>query len=416
MKFSVVNLGCRVNRVEADDIAAGLLSAGFELDREDPDAVVVNTCTVTGEAEKKTRKAVHRALRENPQATVFVTGCAAAIDPGEFLSMSDRVRVVGKAAVVQTVAALDDAAQHGSLGDAPVLRYGGEFPTRAGLKVQDGCDNACTFCIVHVARGRSVSRPAAECVREAGGLYQAGAREVVLTGIDLGNYHHEGLDLEGLIVQLLAVMPQGRVRVSSIEPPSITPGLVDLLATSGGRVARHLHVPLQSGSTKVLREMARPYTAHDFRRLVQGLYAAVPQLSLSTDVIVGFPGETEQDFHDTLDMVRECAFSKVHVFRYSKRAGTPAAARSDQVPPQVAAERASQLAALCDQVRLEQQARRVGTTELVLVERAGLATTESYFTAHVDARIPRGSLVPCTLSTLGKDGVFTACQANRTSR
>ncbi|MBO4365834.1 MAG: MiaB/RimO family radical SAM methylthiotransferase, partial [Eggerthellaceae bacterium] len=369
--------------------------------------VVVNTCTVTGEAQKKTRKTVRHVLRQHPAALVVVTGCAAAIDPDEFTEMSSRVRVVAKPAVADMVAAMDDSAIHGNLADLRPLRMGDEYPTRVGVKIQDGCDNACTFCIVHIARGKSRSREPSECIEEVRRLHDAGAREIVLTGIDLGNYRFDDVVLPDLIGLMIDVAPQARFRISSIEPPSVTERLVAIMGEQDGRICRHLHIPLQSGSGKVLFEMNRRYSEGDYADLVASLYRAMPQMSISTDIIVGFPGETEEDFQQTLDMVRLCRFSKVHAFRYSKRSGTPAAIRADQVAPEVAAERAARLAQVADEVRRCEQEKRIGTTERVLVEQEGLATTESYFTARVPKTFPRGALVSCTLTDLDKDGIFS---------
>lgn len=424
----MVNLGCRVNRVESDGITAALQAAGHTPAPDCVDVVVVNTCTVTGEAEKKTRKAVRHALRTNPRATIVVTGCAASIDPEVFTAMDSRVRVAARHAVVDVVLALDDGALHGQAGEGPAavaacvggarsssfpppsvpLRYGEGFPTRVGIKVQDGCDNACTYCIVHVARGASTSRALPECVDEVRRLYAAGAREIVLAGIDLGNYRYDGTGLTGLLGALLDAAPEARVRISSIEPPSITPQLIGFMAAADGRVCRHLHVPLQSGSAKVLREMARPYAADEFRTLIGLLYQAMPDISLSTDIIVGFPGETDEDFARTLDMVRACRFAKVHAFRYSRRAGTPAAARLDQVDAEIVTRRAHELRRVAGEVREREMRRRLGGSELVLVEQAGLGTTESYFPVRVAGDVERGSLVRCTLTGIDKDGIFIA--------
>jgi threonylcarbamoyladenosine tRNA methylthiotransferase MtaB len=432
VRFAVVNLGCRVNRVESDGIAAALQAAGHTFAPDCVDVVVVNTCTVTGEAEKKARKAVRHALRAHSHAAVVVTGCAASIDPDAFAAMDPRVRVAAKDAVVDVVLALGDGALHGQVGEGPgggdadgvrgvgggggasfpppsaPLRYGEGFPTRVGIKIQDGCDNACAYCIVPAARGASASRPLPECVDEARRLCAAGAREVVLTGIDLGSYRHDGTDLTGLLGALLLAVPEARVRISSIEPPSITPQLANLMVAADGHVCRYLHVPLQSGSAKVLREMARPYTADEFRALTDLLYQAMPDLSLSTDIIVGFPGETDEDFERTLDMVRACRFAKVHAFRYSRRAGTPAAARPDQVDAEVIARRARELRRVADEVRAREMRRRLGRSELVLVEQAGLGTTESYFPVRVAGGAERGSLIRCTLTDVDENGIFIA--------
>ncbi|WP_165171558.1 tRNA (N(6)-L-threonylcarbamoyladenosine(37)-C(2))-methylthiotransferase MtaB [Adlercreutzia sp. ZJ242] len=422
MRFAVVNLGCKVNRVESDGFERLLLAAGgVEAPQEEADLIVVNTCTVTAEADKKTRKAVRHALRANASARVAVTGCAAAMDEDAFSSMDARVSVVPKAGMglwladaarAETGPAADEAPRAGAgaaAAETPTACEPGlalfSSRTRVGVKVQDGCDNACTYCIVHVARGRATSRPAPEVLAEAVALAASGVREVVLSGINLGSYRWEGKGLAALLEELLAATarlhepgePPCRFRVSSVEPMDVDDDFASLLARADGRVCRHLHLPLQSGSTKVLREMDRPYTAEEFKGLVGRLRAQVPALSLTTDVIVGFPGETEGEFAETLEVARACAFSKIHVFPYSQRAGTPAAARADQVPPPVKAARAARLRALSDELRAADRARRAGTSELALVEESGRAMTESYHEATAPANAKPGALIQVKL-------------------
>lgn len=409
MNFAVVNLGCKVNRVESDDAAARLAARGTETAEADADLIVVNTCTVTGEAEKKTRKAVRRALRANDRARVLVTGCAAAVDAAFYEALDPRVRVVGKARLAEEIEAWCDS--EGVSAAPPLLPVGPGFRTRVGVKVQDGCDNACTYCIVHVARGRATSRAADDIVRECAEYARAGAGEIVLTGINLGSYcdgarrDPSATRLAGLLRRLLDATADlhapgafpVRFRISSIEPRDVDDALVDLLAAADGRVCRHLHLPLQAGSSKVLREMARPYDADRFRALVERLYAAVPGLALSTDVIAGFPGETDAEFQETLELARACRFAKIHAFPYSRRAGTPAAERADQVSPDIKAVRAAALRALGDELRAAERARRAGTVELALVEEGGVAMSESYFELAAPADAPVGSLVRMTL-------------------
>ena len=411
MRFSIVNLGCKVNRVESDAAAAQLLGCGAEESAPaQADLIVVNTCTVTGEAEKKTRKAVRQALRANDAARVIVTGCAAALKPEVFEGMSPRVICIPKAALDQAVAreaaslALRIPLPHD--GEPALLRVGGAFPTRVGVKVQDGCNNACTYCIVHVARGRATSRDADEVVRECSAYARAGVKEIVLTGINLGSYRQRAasggdLRLAGLLRRLLDETaplhaegePACRFRISSIEPRDVNDDLIALLAEADGRICRHLHLPLQAGSSKVLREMARPYDAAFFIDLVARLRAAAPELSLSTDIIAGFPGESEAEFAETLEVARACAFSKIHAFPYSVRQGTPAAARTDHVPPEARDERAARLRALGDELRHEDFARRIGTRELVVVEQSGRGMTESYYEIPVPGTLAPGALV-----------------------
>lgn len=421
MGFCVVNLGCKVNRVESDAVAAALIARGFEPAAEEAAGlIVVNTCTVTGEAEKKTRKAVRHALRANEQAVVVVTGCAVAIDAAAYEALDSRVRVVPKGDLAASVerGEWDEAAGRALAKERPLtqtspaeLPIGSGFRTRVGVKVQDGCNNACTYCIVHVARGRAVSRPAddvmAECVR----LAAAGAKEIVLTGINLGSYccgqrrSPDAVRLADLLRRLLretaelhgADEPPCRFRVSSIEPRDVDDDLIELMANAGGRICRHLHLPLQAGSSRVLREMARPYDAAFYESLVGRLRAAMPSLSLSTDIIVGFPGETADDFQETLAMAKRCGFSKIHVFPYSRREGTPAAARADQVPPEVKARRAAELRALGDELRARDLEARAGSEELALVEESGVAMTESYHEVPPPAGAPAGALVAVSL-------------------
>lgn len=405
MRFCCVNLGCKVNRVETDAVAASLLHQGNqESSEQDADLIIVNTCTVTGEAEKKTRKAVRHALRANDHARVVVTGCAAAVDAPFYQSLSPRVDFVPKGKLMEQVLEHAAVTQRAQVLATPAFR------TRVGVKVQDGCNNACTYCIVHVARGRSVSRPAEEVIGECVALAQAGVREIVLSGINLGSYsyydpyssatlHLPDL-LERILDQTQGQSPDGaplvRYRIGSVEPKDVSPELMALMAANPGRICRHLHLPLQSGSSRVLREMARPYDADFFLDLVTRFREQVPGLALSTDVIVGFPGETDEDFQHTLEVCRSCGFMKIHVFPYSKRKGTPAAARTDQVAPEVKANRAAALRTLSDELALVDRATRAGITEWALIEQQGRATVESYHEVAVETHLPAGSLIPYT--------------------
>ncbi len=429
MRHCIVNLGCKVNRVEADGFEAVLAACGSAPAPEaEADLIVVNTCTVTAEADKKARKAVRQALRANGHARVMATGCAAALQASFFEALDGRVSAVPKGAMEAALrqAAAEAASAGGGEGvlaqaaaSAPVADdvrpaadagpsvapAAASSRTRVGIKVQDGCDNACTYCIVHVARGRAVSRPADEVVAEAQAAAARGVRELVLTGINLGSYHSDGAGLAALLERLLDATADlvelggapCRFRVSSVEPADVDDRLVEVLAAAEGRICRHLHLPLQSGSDEVLRQMARPYSASDYLRLVERLRERVPAIALATDVIVGFPGESEADFQATCDLARACGFMNMHVFPYSRRDGTPAAARPDQVPPQVKADRARRLRALASELRQADWARRAGTVELALVEEQGRAMTEAYYEVTAPDSAPVGALVSLTL-------------------
>ena len=396
-RFHIVNLGCKVNRVEADTIRAALISQGSKpVEEEAADLIIVNTCTVTAEADKKARKAVHHALAVNPIAEVIVTGCAAAINADAFSRMDPRVRIVGKQEIEESFAQVEDSTR--------LLRTGSGYNTRVGLKVQDGCDHACTYCIVHVARGRARSMPLESVAGEARAYFEAGVKEIVLTGIDIGAYRDGDAKLPQLVGRLIAEADAinasddypARLRISSIEPMNVDDALIDILASSDGRVCRHLHVPLQSGSAKVLAEMDRPYTEGYFRELVAKLRERVPGIALSTDVIVGFPGESEEDFEATCRLVREAGFMRLHVFPYSMREGTPAAERKDQIHPEVKRDRAARLRALGQELAKLDRAKREGTTELCLVE-GNMCLTESYHEVQAPEHAPVGRLMQLRL-------------------
>ena len=437
MKVSVVNLGCKVNRVESDTIAAAYAARGDELvDVALADTVIVNTCTVTEEADKKTRKTIRRVLRQNDHASVLVTGCAATIEPEFYRELDNRITVVDKHDLL-------DQSFHGdsemieAVSDNPnvaLLRVGDHFPTRVAVKVQDGCNHACTYCIVHVARGKAWSRSVSSILQEVLLLAQNGVKEIVLSGIDLGSYSYvlddqEDVSLRGAhdlssdvsasqnrirlanLVQLLLdrleeqCLSDVRLRISSIEPRSIHEDFIEVLKNAQGRVCRHLHLPLQSGSTKVLKEMNRPYTAQDYLDLVERLKAAVGDISLTTDVIVGFPGETEEDFQETMRVVKQVGFTKVHVFRYSKREGTPAAQRSDQIDPTIKEERAHKLLHLSDELRADYIHRNAQRRERIVVEQLGWGMSESYYKVKLSGKVEPGQVITASLHTIDSSGV-----------
>jgi threonylcarbamoyladenosine tRNA methylthiotransferase MtaB len=404
----VVNLGCKVNRVESDTMSARLLQAGFaEASRDEAAVIVVNTCTVTAEADAKTRKAVRRAAAAPLDPWVIVTGCAAVAHEDELTSLGNKVIVVGEkpAACATAVSLLSQAAL--SSGSAPCCaggsegqaraRFGERFNSRVGIKVQDGCDNRCSYCIVCIVRGPSRSVPLLDVIEEASCAVAAGARELVYTGINLGSWHNDGGgDLTDLLEASLDALPQARIRLSSIEPLDVTDRLLMLMAASKGRLCAHVPMPLQSGSRRVLRSMRRPYTAEQFLHVTRRARELVPHVAITSDLIVGFPGETDEEFAESLAVCQEAGIGRLHVFRYSPRPGTAAAVMPHQVPPATMAERSLAARELSDRLAAADAAARVGNKELVLVESHGVATSESYhrvlLTEPLAAGIERGAL------------------------
>lgn len=412
MKFHVINLGCKVNKVESDQLTALFLTRGAELSAlDEADLVVINTCTVTGEADKKARKATRSALRHNCFAHVVVTGCASALHPSEFSDIDSRVQVIPKASLIKELDGhyFSDELEHGTPDTGVSLprrpqRVGEHFRTRVSIKIQDGCDHACTFCIVHVARGKATSRNAYDVIDEVLDYAQAGVREIVLTGINTGSYCYEGITLARLLEKLLELTADIhssdqaplRFRLSSVEPQNIDDELIELMAQHKGRICRHLHLPMQSGSTRILEAMERDYSIETYLDLVARLRSLMPSIALSTDVIVGFPGETDADFDATVHAIRAAQFCKLHVFPYSVRSGTPAAQMPHQVPEPLKRMRASILRALSEELFEADFNARIGTKELVLVEN-DTALTDSYHEIPRPLYSSKGDLIPIVL-------------------
>lgn len=336
------SIGCRLNIGEMDALARRFAGDGHRIvgPGEASDLVVFNTCAVTHVASRKSRKVIRQLRRVLPDARLVVTGCYAELSPAEtaalgvdlVVSNADKDRLpelLGERGLItpgESIAAAGDD----YLGGLPVAR------TRAFVKVQDGCDNRCTFCIVTVARGASRSRAFGELICEVQQLQDVGHREIVLTGVHLGSYGHDiGGDhgLETLVRGLLSETDIPRIRLSSLEPWDLRPELFDLWANP--RLLPHLHLPLQSGCDATLQRMARHTSQREFADLVAAAHDRIPDLAVSTDVIVGFPGECDAEFEESLAFIRDMEFSRLHVFRYSTRTGTAAATMSGQNDPGV---------------------------------------------------------------------------------
>jgi threonylcarbamoyladenosine tRNA methylthiotransferase MtaB len=344
MRIYVGSLGCKLNQSEMDSLAGRLTAGGHQVvtTPAEADLCVLNTCAVTHVAAQKSRQALRRLHRDNPQARLIATGCYAQLAPEALEELPAVESVVDNREKDRLEELLGpSAAGTTALGPASSVP---RTRTRALIKIQDGCDNACSYCIIRVARGPQRSRPAAEILAEVRARLGAGHQEIVLTGVHIGAYgrdrHREPdkNDLWRLVSQILTETDVPRLRLSSVEPWDLSEEAFQLW--DDPRLCRHLHLPLQSGCNATLRRMARQYTTAEFDAWVTAARAAIPDLAVTTDVIVGFPGETDVKFAESLAFVQKMGFSRVHVFPYSLRPGTPAARMPGQVSAQVKAQRA----------------------------------------------------------------------------
>ncbi|MDX1259779.1 tRNA (N(6)-L-threonylcarbamoyladenosine(37)-C(2))-methylthiotransferase MtaB [Exiguobacterium sp. K1] len=360
-------LGCKVNHYETEAVWQLFKDAGYgRVDFADhADVYVVNTCTVTNTGDKKSRQVIRRAIRQNPDSVICVTGCYAQTSPAEIMAIpgvdvvvgtQDRHKMIGyieqfreERMPINAVGNIMKAKVYEEL-DVPAFTD----RTRASLKIQEGCNNFCTFCIIPWARGLMRSRQPEDVLKQAQQLVDAGYKEIVLTGIHTGGYGEDLKDynLAKLLKALESVTGLERLRISSIEASQITDEVLDVLKDSP-IVVRHLHVPIQSGSDTVLRRMRRKYTMAEFGERITRLKEVLPDCAITSDVIVGFPGETEEEFMETFNFINDHKFSELHVFPYSKRTGTPAAMMDDQVDEQVKEQRVARLIALSDQLAKE---------------------------------------------------------------
>lgn len=361
-------LGCKVNHYETEAIWQLFKEAGYDRTEYETmaDVYVINTCTVTNTGDKKSRQVIRRAIRKNPDGVICVTGCYAQTSPAEIMAIPGVDIVVGTQDRVKMLEYIEEYKNErqpiNAVGNIMKTRVYEELDvpsftdrTRASLKIQEGCNNFCTFCIIPWARGLMRSRDPKEVVAQAQQLVDAGYKEIVLTGIHTGGYGEDLKDYNlAMLLRDLEEQVDGlkRIRISSIEASQISDEVIEVLQNST-KVVRHLHIPIQSGSDTVLKRMRRKYTMEFFADRLERLKEALPGLAITSDVIVGFPGETEEEFMETFNFIKHHQFSELHVFPYSKRTGTPAARMDDQVDEEIKNNRVHRLIELSDQLAKE---------------------------------------------------------------
>ena len=402
MKYIIATLGCKVNQYETQAMEALLNARGHTAARpgESADAVIVNSCAVTAESGRKTRQTIRRLCEEQPGAVLAVSGCYAQLEP-------EAVRALGAKVVFGTgdrrgfVEAVEKAAAENAEAlfiDKPFerrvfeeLRAGAfEGRTRAMLKIQDGCQNFCSYCIIPYTRGRLRSLPLARAAEESARLAAEGYRELVLTGIEIASY---GVDLPGRpgLAELVETVAAGagamRIRLGSLEPTVVTEEFCEKLAATG-KVCRHFHLSLQSGCDRTLRAMRRKYDTAAFFEVTERLRRSFPGCALTADLITGFPGETEADQAETLAFIRRCGFADMHVFPYSRRPGTPADKMPEQCTAAVKSRRAAEAAAAAEEMRADYLAGQIGQTLEVLFESAAGEGSVGHSDNYLRVRVP----------------------------
>lgn len=388
--FYIHTLGCKVNQAESEKIASIFLSSGYEFNENVCDIVILNTCAVTSEAESKSRKILRRLIRCMKPRLVFVIGCASKM-------IIESINEIGNEVIIVIPPSLkkDFIENLERVFSVDSSFYTGRR-TRAFLKIQDGCNRRCAYCIVPFLRGNEVSVSISEVLKEAEKLNAEGVKEVVLTGVHLGRYRFGDSNL-AFLLETLAKKFDFRIRLSSIDVEDINEDLVKTAFELGERFCPHFHIPLQSGSNKILKAMKRPYTAEYFLRKVEFIRSIFEEVALSTDVMVGFPGETDIDFQKTVDLINQAEFMRLHVFRFSKRPGTEAEKMTDSVPVQLTKERENYLINLSKTLENDFKKKLNGRVLNVLVEKtdgnSSFGRSEYYVDVICPTKYVRGEIV-----------------------
>ena len=392
-KVAFKTLGCRLNQYETDALITDFDKAGYQLVNfdESPDVVVVNTCTVTNQSDQKSRTVISQAARKNKDAVVVVTGCMANNFKEKLESQSNITFVVEnnrKSSILSLVDAhFSGEILHPNQLPQDVFRYEPvqkSLHTRSAVKIQDGCDNFCTFCIIPMVRGRAVSRPVADVLESVRKTIENGFKEIVITGVNIGRYEDGEARFEDLLAQVLEVPGDFRVRISSLEPDGFGDRFVELFQHP--KLMPHLHLCLQSGSDKTLLRMRRMYDVDQFRKTVNKFRSVYPEFNFTTDIIVGFPGETNEEFQETLDAVREFNFSHVHTFKYSVRKGTRAERLENHIPEKTKTERSVQIRELSEENKKQYLTSFIGKTQDVLVEKIAQGIANGYGQHYIPVR------------------------------
>lgn len=401
-KFKVVTLGCRTNQYESQGYTDQLRQMGYEAaqEGEEADLCIVNTCTVTESADSSSRHQIRSLLRTHPSAKVAVTGCMAESAPEALRQLDERIELIPNASKEKLIEHLFP--DYENLPEFNIQSF--DAHTRAFVKVQDGCNSFCTYCIIPYVRGRSRSRPIHEVVKEVEGLIANGFKEVVLTGINIGDFDGGGR-LVDLVRAVDAIEGLKRLRISSIDPDEVDEELASAVLT-GRTTCPSMHIVLQAGSNAILKRMNRKYTRQIFLETVQKLKEGNPDFTFTTDVIVGFPGETEEDFLETLEMIDRVQFAKVHMFPYSPRKRTRAALYPHPVPQEIIQKRKQELLRRAEKSAFNLRQSYVGREMSVLVEGKGEGHTTNFLPVKILAPLKPHEIVQVKLIENTPEGLI----------
>ena len=407
-KIGIYTLGCKVNQYESEAIAEEFVREGLTVvsPTEVCDAYVINTCTVTAESDRKARQFIRRAIGKNPNAYILVTGCYSQSSPDAVAAIKGVDYVAGNSQKLAVVKATKDLIAEGKKRETPTVdrsapdAHGFEKMsitrfdrTRAYVKIEDGCENRCTYCIIPSARGQVRSKPMDEVLDEVRALTAGGCREIVLTGIETASYGRDlgGVDLADLLTEVDKIPNVGRIRLGSLDPSLMKQAFVDRIAGLES-LAPHFHLSMQSGSDRILALMKRKYNAKMALDGMERLRRAMPDVQFTTDMIVGFPTETEEDFAASMQFAEEAGFLMIHVFPYSRRAGTPAAVMKGQIPDEVKHERVRALSQRAAEIRAKILENAVGRAEEVLFETFASGTAKGHTKSFLEVVAPAEGL------------------------
>lgn len=419
MKFKIVTLGCKVNTYESEMMREKLIASNYvETFDNDADIVIINTCSVTNMADAKSRKLINYNKRENPNAIMVVCGCSAQ-NKKEELSNLDIDILIGNNGKSNIVNLIEDYKNTNEkyinfinsrkleFEDMEVEKFTNQ--TRAYIKIQDGCNNFCAYCIIPFMRGNIRSKDMSKVIEEANILVNNGHKEIVLTGIDTGSYGKDkNYDLTDLLNELVKIEGLKRIRLSSIDTFDLDDKFIECLKNND-KICDHLHISLQSGSNKILKLMNRKYTCEEYLNTINKIRSVRPDISITTDVIVGFPQESEEDFNEVLDYVNKVKFSKVHVFPFSKRDGTKASIMDGQVQESIKKTRAKKLIEVSDELEKEYYSKFLGKELEVLIEEnidgKSIGHTSNYIKVEIDDTLNRNEFYKVKITSIEKEYV-----------